>query len=216
MKIIGGVVSYEDGVKTVEGDQFSPTRKVRVELNFSLDDSEKSDTAIAAVLDQAQAFVNGKLNLKVPTAAARSSAKPATDPKPAAGKSDKDKLAEKAGLPTTDLTADGKKATGPKRPSKPVDDALNEEEPKPEAVKEGDGLEELFEQGAEPAKEITDADLNHAVQTKNREIANPAAIKKLVASYNPDPAKNFTLREIPQEKRAEFTDKLDKLTKDSK
>lgn len=215
MKIIGGIVSYEDGVKTVEGDQFSPTRKVRVELNFSLDDGEKSETAIATVLDQAQSFVMGKLNLKAPTAAARSTAKPASDPKPAAtGKSDKEKLAEANGVGSDAQAkidaAAAKKAAGPKRPAaKPADDALGEETPP--AAKEEDGLDELFD-ATEAPKEITDADLNHAVQTKNRAVANPKAIKALVATYNPDETKAFTLREIPAGKRAEFVEKLEKIT----
>jgi hypothetical protein len=70
MQIIGGIVAYEDGVKNTMGDSFSPTKKVRVELNFSLDLGEGVDQ-IQAVLDTAQSLTLAKLGLKVPTASAK-------------------------------------------------------------------------------------------------------------------------------------------------
>jgi hypothetical protein len=74
MQILGGVVRYEDGVKNTVGDQFSPTRKVAVELNFTLDATDangSTDPAIQLVLDKAEAFVNSKLGIVTKTLTAK-------------------------------------------------------------------------------------------------------------------------------------------------
>lgn len=65
----------------------------------------------------------------------------------------------------------------------------------------------------EPVAEVTDAELQSAVQRKNGELKAPDLIRALIAGYNPDPTKQFTLREIPQAQRAEFIDKLAALKK---
>lgn len=224
MKIIGGVVSFEDGVKTTAGDQFSPTRTLRVELNFSLDDGDNADQSISTILDKAHAFVNGKLGLKVSTAAAV-----AQVTKTPVVASDKDKLAEEAGLPagaSGDVTP--KSAAAPKAPRKPAaaaaakpaaDGELGTETP-PIAAKlapADDGLGDLLGE-EKPAAKVTDTELNDAVQKKNQDINSPEnpggpRIRKVVAAFLDDPTKQPLLREIPEAKRAAFLAELSKLTK---
>ncbi len=225
MQIIGGIVSHEDGVKTIAGDQFSPTRKVRVELNFSLDKGE-GDDAIAAVLDKAQAFVNGKLGLAVPTAAAKTVAAPA--PKAVQAEAlaptvnDKERLAQAAGVvATTPKRGPGRpKATAPVAdpdelvPSTPIADAMHAENEKAQAL--NDDISDLI--GDDKPKEITDADLNHAIQQKMQEITSPEnpggpRIRKLTAEYIGDGTKQPHVRHVPQEKRAAFLKALEALKK---
>jgi hypothetical protein len=55
---------------------------------------------------------------------------------------------------------------------------------------------------------ISDKELHSAATRRNEAIKNPVAIRKLVAEYNPDPSKTFTMQQIPQGKRREFLDKL--------
>lgn len=62
---------------------------------------------------------------------------------------------------------------------------------------------------------VSDGDLNSAVQTKNGALGSPEGTKKireLIASYNPDPAKVFQLREIPADRRHEFLNSLNAIT----
>lgn len=212
MRITGGIVSYEDGVKSVEGDQYSPTRKVRVELNFGCEaDEEVSDAEILSVLNKAQGFVQDKLGIKGPTPRAKKtvekvpgSSEPAPGPSvaetqeaniakaaassknaaKAVAQTDKEKLAEAAGLTGKDPAA-----IEDETPTAEVEDAL--------ADLGGD------ETAAAP---VTDADLNAAVKARNAEIKAPVKIRELAAGYNGGPG--HTLAEIPAEKRHEFLAKL--------
>lgn len=221
MRIIGGIVAYEDGVKTITGDQFSPTRKVRVELNFSLDDADEGDDAvILAVLNKAQSFVQGKLNLDNPTAAAtktvrlRKAAETPADPASVASGheaavaavakssaatakvlTDKDRLAAAGGLVPGAEPAKEKPAADPAA----IEDAV---------VEEDDGLGDLMGGGEAP---VTDKDLTDAVQTKNKEIKDPVRIRELVFSYNGGPG--HEIKDIPPTKRHEFLGKLKALVK---
>jgi|ERR1700688_4150845 len=70
------------------------------------------------------------------------------------------------------------------------------------------GLEDF--DALEPVATITDADLNDAVQKKNREIANPVAIRTTIAEFIAPPGQ---LRQIKQEDRAAFLVKLVALKK---
>lgn len=213
MKFIGGVVRYEDGVKTTEGDQFSPTRKVACELNFSLDEGD-GDDLIQSALDKAQAFVNGKLGLKVPTAAVRTgrvaaeaTAPKTAEPEPVKAQGPKRRtkadLAAEAGLPAK---ADADPAADP-------DELVT---PEPKKAPPADELDDLLS-GEEKPVEITDADMNSAVQKragKFREASDDKGnvkIRELVATYNPEPDKQFVLRQIPQADRAGFLKKLEAL-----
>jgi len=67
MTIIGGTVRYEDGVRPVVSDQYAPSRKFAVELQF------EGDVAIQAA-NQAIALVNERLGITAPTRAAKLSA----------------------------------------------------------------------------------------------------------------------------------------------
>lgn len=234
MKIIGGIASYEDGIKTVAGDQFSPTRKVRVELNFSLDDGDDADKSVTAVLDKAQAFVLGKLNLKAPTAAATATVAPkaaeTTAPgpkapraprKPAAGtQTDIEDLtgaAKPAGKTKADLEREQMEALG--AGGAKGETIVEKPAAAPAKTEDPDDLSGLMGDAPAPAaKEITDADLNDAVQKKNGEInssQNPGGprIRKLVSEFIEDKSKQPILRDIPQAKRAEFLVKLGELKK---
>lgn len=229
MRIVAGTVRYEDGIKTVAGDQYSPTRRVAVELNFSLDAADangSTDPAIQAVLDKAQAFVNGKLGIKGPTAAAMTAvaslgtkavptpatdaAKPKRAPKvtppsdeltPSTGKT-KDDLAREAGA---DAKIEGKN-----------EDALvlSAEAAKP-AAKDPDDLSDLT--ATSEAPKISDAELNDACQKTMQKITTPEnpggpRIRAVIGKYMPEGAAQ-ALQKVPQDKRAEFLQALEALTK---
>lgn len=212
VQISGGVISVEDGTKKAE--EYAPPRKVRIELHFDVPADADATKHIDAVSALAQAKLKALLMGTVAATevlAVHTPAKAETK----AGKSDKDKLAEAAGLaPAADKTA----------PKAPRGGAKAKEKPEPAAQTNFDDLttsdpvkpaEDPDDLTISPAAEITDADLNHEVQVKNGEIANPKAIKTLIGSYNPDPTKQFTLREIKATDRVDFVAKLKALTKES-
>jgi hypothetical protein len=224
MQIIGGIVAYEDGVKTTAGDQFSPTRKVRVELNFSVDQGEDGQVAIQTVLGTAQAFVRTKLGLAPNTeqkpaagtttgrapseapatanAPKRGPGRPAADPKPDI-KTDKDKLAEAAGVAAPVVGKDAPKPEAKPDPAAIVDEETTAvvEEEDPFAVP-----------AAEEVKPISDDDLNSSVGKKNATLNKPPLIRDLVATFKPEGwTKQFTMRDIPQARRPDFLKKLSEL-----
>jgi hypothetical protein len=218
VQIIGGIVAYEDGVKTVAGDQFSPTRKVRVELNFSVDQGEDGHAAIQTVLGTAQAFVRTKLGLAPNTGKAADSVE---HPHPAqkaaeatAGVSGKEALAKAAGVSEAHVAAATPTPKAPKRTP-----ALKPEAPKPDpaAVIEEAGdpasVEDEFAVAAEEeVKPISDEELNNAVGKKNAKLNNPVLIRSTIAEFKPDGwTKQFTMRDIPQDQRAAFLMKLEAL-----
>lgn len=73
----------------------------------------------------------------------------------------------------------------------------------PAAMEDEDPLADLTGGKTEP---VTDAELNAAVQAKNKAIKNPIAIREVVAKYNGGPGK--VLADIPQEKRHLFLKEL--------
>lgn len=203
MQILGGVVRYEDGIKTVQGDQYSPTRKVAVELNFTLDAMDangSSDPAIQLVLDKAEAFVNGKLGIARKTVTAVTTVKPEEpkpevkpDPKPraprapAAPKPDelvtKDDLAKAAGV---DKKINGKNEDALELSAKPKDD-----------------ISDIL---APTEKPISDADLNDAAQKTMARISTPEnpggpRIRAEIAKFLPEGAQPALVK-VPQDKRA--------------
>lgn len=223
MKISGGIVSYEDGIKSIEGDQYSPTRKVRVELNFGADSADEgvTDAEILGVINKAQSFVQEKLGLSNPTAKAKRTVHKEQPEGPTVAETqektvmalamsskatakvlnDKEKLAQAQGLLPDAAPANLAKATKPA-----ADPAAIEEEPAANEV--DDALADL---GVEEAPPVTDADLNAAVKARNTEIKDPVAIRSLIAEYNGGPG--HTLQEIPAEKRHEFLKRLKNLKK---
>lgn len=220
--ITGGIVSIEDGVK--KNEEYAPPRKVRVELHFTLPEgtadaqpfidgvAAQADAKVRELLGQAPAKVKPNLADEGTRAvgATQIAAQPSAEPKkasPRTGGKTKAEIAEAAGLPTTETVHTKAKPD--------EDDELNAPaSKKTEAAKESsDDLGDLLGEAEKPV-EITDADLNKHVQTKSAEYreANDATgnvkIRELVATYNPDKAKQFVLREIPQGERAGFVTKL--------
>lgn len=224
MQILGGVVRYEDGVKNTVGDQFSPTRKVAVELNFTLDATDangSTDPAIQLVLDKAEAFVNSKLGIVAKTLTAKvvipgEVVKPKADepktPKKAPKVAEKTKadLEREAGL-TGPMP--GKEA--PKTAPDPDELTTSAEvsaptEPTPQA--DPNDISDLL---GETAKPITDADLNDLAQKTMQRINKPEnpggpRIREMIKGYLPEGAQPV-MAKIPADKRAEFKEKLDAL-----
>lgn len=208
--LTGGIVSVEDGTK--KSEEYAPPRKVRVELHFTLPEgTSDGQTFLDAVASQADTKVRELLGQKPAAAAApkaaetpaatprRGPGRPAAEPKPDT-KSDKDKLAEAAGVAAE---VKGKDAPKPD-PAAIVDDetsAVVEEEEDPFSVP-----------AAEEVKPISDEELNSSVGKKHAILGKPPLIRDLVATFKPEGwTKQFTMRDIPQEKRADFLKKLSEL-----
>jgi hypothetical protein len=224
MQILGGVVRYEDGVKNTVGDQFSPTRKVAVELNFTLDATDangSTDPAIQLVLDKAEAFVNSKLGIVTKTLTAKviipgEVVKPkAEEPKtpkapkaPKAPEKTKADLEREAGL-TGPLP--GKEA--PKTALDPDELTTSAEVSAP--VTPAADPNDISDLMGETAKPITDADLNDLAQKTMQRINKPEnpggpRIREMIKGYLPEGAQPV-MAKIPADKRAEFKEKLDAL-----
>jgi hypothetical protein len=236
--LIGGTIRYEDGVKNTAGDTYSPTRKVAVELNFAIpeDPGIDADSYVNDVLDQAIALVNEKLGIAKPTRAAKVTSV-STDAKAsydAANVQTAENL--KAALAEN---AAARKPRGPNKPkavdetplagaatvvadgaAKPANVTATSSDPMiqhdidagtpPPAEKTTDPAA-MEEWASEAVTEVTDKDLNDAVHKKNSVLKDPPKIKALIAIFNPDPKKPFTLREIPQAQRQPFLQKLEAL-----
>lgn len=222
-KITGGIVSIEDGVKAKE--EFAPARKVRVELHFDVPEGADHQAHIDGVSALAHAKVNELLSGKVAPAPKAAETKAPTT---TAARTDKDVLAAKAGVDAGSVAqaaalaaakaaskrAPRKKAEEPEAPPADADELATADAAvvAPEAA-QTDIEDELFTSDAE---EISDQTLHDKIGHKNGAIENAVAIKKLIGSYNPDPTKQFSAKQIPQDQRAGFLAALDKLTKDSK
>lgn len=213
--ILGGTVAYEDGVKQQAGDTFSPTRKVRVELNFAVpeDPGIDADAVLAEVMEKAVNLTNEKLGITKPTRAAKTvvaeTGKVTPPAKVVTGKT-------KADLEAELLAKDKANAPAAKRGPKPkvVADAaavVDEAAVVEEATAPVADAASMEDWSSEPVTEYTDKDMNDHVTKKNATLKDPVKIRALIGSYNPDPKKPFTLREIPQAQRQVFLDKLEAL-----
>jgi hypothetical protein len=210
--ILGGIVAYEDGIKTTAGDQFSPTRKVRVELNFAVPEDPGIDASAATeeVLDTAISLVQKKLGIKAPTPAAKTAVVETRTKADLTAEA----TAKAGGEPATEAAKTVRR--GPGRPPKapdptpaPVADAAAVLDDDTASVSEAiAGAETVEDWSAPMAVEITDKDLNDAVQKKNAVLKNPVAIRTLIGNFNPDPKKAFSLSSIAKEQRQTFLDKL--------
>jgi hypothetical protein len=199
--ITGGKVTYEDAVKH-EGypdPQFAPSRRAAVELSFEVFEGENGKDKLDETHAIAVAKVNEMLSKKsakeavtATTTTATSTRKPrakAADKSANEPATDKDKLAQAAGLPTTDLVVE--------KAAEPVEDSLDD----------------IF--GDEAPVPITDAELAKAAQNKNAQmkVKDPnfsVKIRALVVEYAGQPPKKIT--DVPVAKRQEFLDKLRDLT----
>jgi hypothetical protein len=196
--ISGGIVCYEDGVKSAE--EFAPARKVRVELRFDVpQDATDAQAVLDLVSDMAQAQVH-KL-LKGGKRAATSSApvaaaEPGTTPGAVPTKAD---LAAAAGHPVEAVKQSRKKAPKIEQAEQPAAEA-----------KAADDMSE-FDVPASTAAEINDQDLLTAIQKKNAVLKDPQKIRAIITEFNPKPGQPFQAREIAQDKRTDFLTKLEAL-----
>lgn len=211
--IDGGVVSVEDAVKKDPSDQYSTSRRVRFELRFeTYQDQEPSLEDIQVLSDQASAEVDRLLG----RAPGRVTAQPtvveetaAAAPKPTRTRKKADPDPAAVGEP------EAAGATG-----SPSDPAAVVETPSDPAAVEPSTSADAAKVEADPAAivddwelppeqpEVSDGELNVAVQKRNAELKNPVAIRELIATFGPKGAVGFQLRQIPQEKRHDFLAKL--------
>lgn len=215
-QITSGSVCIEDGLK--KNEEYAPPRKVSVTLNFGVvegeDFQEVFDLASQAASNRVHSLLHGTpiravVNDPQAPAAVNDPQAPAAEGTPA----------RKHRRTAAEIAADNALALAahPKGDPAAVEDF---------DIGDGDGGSDGSKDPAsvddfsiEPDEEvgdievITDAALNAAVQRKNADLGDPELIRGVIKSYNPDPTKAFQLREIPQDKRAEFLTKLGALTK---
>lgn len=219
-QITGGTIAYEDGKKAAE--EYAPPKKAKVELSFAC--AEGTSMAVAqTTIDHVAWLAENKVRemLGLPTIAGPAG-KPTmmtttapVDVGPTLGETPKKTRA--------------KKETPP--PAEPAFDPAAIEEPAadPAAVADPAAIEDVISLPDQTAKdpaamdmsefdvagtvEITDGDLNAAVAKRNGELGDPPLIRGLIAEFNPTPGQPFQLRQIGQERRQEFLDKLAKLSK---
>jgi len=206
-KITGGVVSVEDGIKKAE--EYSPARKVRVELHFDVPEDASPQEALAIVSAAADEQVKKLLNRAT---------------------SDKERLADQAGIGHTAVTAalaakprpikqPGPRTAGAgsKEPVHPAEALARTAELMTKAreqlateASQADPAAVVDEFTAdEPVSEITDAELYSAASKKAGETKNPSAVKKLVGDFRPaGHSGQFSLQQIPQSRRKEFLTQL--------
>jgi hypothetical protein len=231
--ITGGTVSVED-CKKHEGypdPQFAPTRKVRVELIFTVPEGQDGKPYLDATAAEADVKVAELLG-SPPRAKTTKPVSTSATPEPGSKAALEAELVAK-GASAADLGhAPQTAAPGPRRPGRPAkttpeaaqapaatpaapvadpDELVVSEEPAATVVADDDLGDLTGEAKVEP---ISDLELNNAVAKRNAVIKSGIAIRKLVQTFNPDPAKlpNIVLAQIPQERRADFLKKLEVLT----
>lgn len=198
--IIGGKISYS---RTVRPADFE-SKNALVELSF---EGDPSDADLDGILNRASTHVHATLGLK-PRATEPMAEKPRTSKKPPTTVSvSAEEVAARVASNKADAAAEVvDEPQIRKSPENRVDPAAKAEMPdipaaldrtKPEPA---DSLDDIL--GLETPKEISDADLTSEVTKKNAAIKNPIAIKGLVKKFAGDPPKG--LRDVPQDKRADF------------
>lgn len=214
VNITDGLVSVEDGLKAPE--EYAPARKVRVELKFSSfdgDTAEYVDGIISAAVARATAEVDRLLgrDKKAPAApapTADAAAEVVDTPAPATRKR-RTKAEIEAEAAAKVEVVDGPLAT--EEDFDIMGDA-GAQDAKGNPVMEDVADEDIFDVGGDEP-EVSDADLNSAVQKKNADLGDANIIRGLIKTFNPDPTKVFQLREIPQAQRQDFLTKLAALAK---
>lgn len=192
--ITGGLVAIEDGAKHDPADQYSLSRKARVELKFDVAEGSDPKEVLAIVADMAGDRLNAILGRSVAsTVRTVDVSEGNVEPAKRTRRTKAEIEAEKAVLAAENPTTAG--PTGQPAPepatSPPVEDDWST--PVPPAA---------------TAKEVTDAELSAATTKKNGELNSPPLIRGLIATFNPDPTRAFTLAEIPQARRGEYLEKL--------
>lgn len=224
-QVTGGTVSVEDGLKKQE--EYAPPRKVVVLLNFQVAEGEDFqatfDLASHAATNRVYSLLHGKPFV---TTLAQEPTGALHEPEPAAGEPPKRKRRTAAEIAAAAAGASQSGSAGGAQTSDedptgnvenvihlPDEAAIGEDDFSIEPAETQTPVEEIFDIEPDAGEDVTDADLNNAVQKKNAEIANPNAIRALIGTYNPDPKAAFQLRQIPAAKRAEFLTKLGELKK---
>lgn len=212
--ITGGTVSIEDGVKAKE--DFAPARKVKVELTFSVPESQDGTKFLDGVTLHAENKVRQLLNKSAaePIQAAVSAegakapaGKTSRAKAPVVPEKTKDDLAREAGLPAdgttqhkgADLVDELEEATKAPAKAKPADDDLSD----------------ILGETAAP-KPVTDQELGKAAQEKNGDMKGkagwaPEKIRELVGQFvltDGKPKPGAKLQEIPAAQRHEFLAQL--------
>lgn len=197
-EITGGVVSIEDGDR-----QDYPTRKVRVELRFEVPKDDHAN--VGETVDHILAMANDKVRSQLgqsttgatyaPTRVVREiepgqpgSVAPATAETPKRTRRTKEQIAadEAAAKGSTDPLA-----------------GVEEKAPAADSVSGDDLLGDLLG-GGEPEPEVTDAELNAAVQEKAKTFKDVPSLRKLIQ----ETFGAKTLADVPQERRGDFLKQL--------
>jgi len=185
--VTGGTIAVEDGTKAAE--EYTPARKVRVELRFDIEDEKNPVNVISYVSTLASDEVDRLLGR---IKAAQSTVDP-----------DELHPAALALVEPPKSRTRKPKAEPPETPSTP--DTATE----PDASSaEGDDWDEPVT----TVITVTDAELNAAATAKNATLKAPPKIKALIGEFNPDPTKQFSLSQIPQNQRKLFLERLDALS----
>lgn len=221
--ITGGLVSVEDGAKHDPADQYSLSRKVRVELKFDVAEGSEPKDVLALVGDMANDQVSAMLG-RSPSTARVVTATTGTEAAPAARKR----------RTKEEIAADATAAAAAEAALKKADPLAMEDEPSPPAdaatpaaattsdqagssgvaaTSAEAALDDWDAPAATPTVAVSDGDLSDAVTKKNGELGDPVPIRNLIGSFNPDPTKAFNLRQIAPEQRQAFLDKLAALVK---
>ena len=187
--ITNGVIKYSETRKITE---FEPKR-AEVELAFNIAEGQDPDECIEIVTVMVHNHVQKILGSKSEVAAP----KPAKETK-SPGKPPKMPAADKpAAKPAADASAVVDEPTP----------AAKTEAPKADAAAVGDDdLGDLMG-GAEPAKEITDKELNDATQKCQAAVKNAPAIRKLLTDLGIKSPPGRII-DLPQENRQKYLDGL--------
>lgn len=199
-----GTVSIEDA--NPPPADYTPARKVNVQVTFNGTDP----AALESNLARAATFASVKVAELLGRTPAPLSAAPAEDG--ATSVRTRKARSTAATSATAEPIADESAEVAAAR-ARIIDEGRELITEDPFAVGGQTVEEDAFDIGTVQPAEVTDADLNAAIQKKNGEINDPTKIRTLIATFNPDPTKAFQVREIVQAQRPDFIAKLEKLTK---
>lgn len=214
MQITSGIVMYS---RVVKDDDYGIKREAKVELSFMVAEGEEPDVDRAK--DLAVAKVHEMLRVKPatksePAAVPNSAGSPlpahpgaAAVPAPA---NDKAKLAAAAAEKATPKEAPAEKPEKAPAKKKPVPAIEQRQISTGEERKDPNDMSELFGEEEEKPREITDKELNEEVQKKVAALKSSAQVLALKKTYVGEMPK--TVRDIPQDKRAQFLKDMKALT----
>lgn len=192
-----GSATYE---RTRKDDDYGINRKSAISLSFTVaegTDAGAVEAAASFVADIARKIVHGQLGIDTPAAATSAPTPPAVNKAPkAAAKAPKPAEAPKTDDPLAALGTASPGAT-PAAPTTPAASTVE------------DPLAGILGT-ASVAPPISMETLVHEITTKNKDGSFGPKISALVHSYNGGPP--HTVKDIPNEKRAEFIERLKALT----